>query len=339
MQLKSQINGQKNIWVREMINVSILKEPPKDWDKLVENTLQGTFFQTTMFANVLKKTSKVEPVYIIASEQNKILGILLCFKSNFGHNFFLDKPFGDIINSILLPLFLRYEWIYGPVIFNKKRVKEVVSAIVSKVNGVNISSSPFGNFDQEKIKQAFEETNYSSKPFATFLVDLKKPETDLLKNIKKETRKNIRRCQNKEVLVRKAENIDDLKLFYNFIKKMKLIQRIKIGKFEDVLEWWKLSPNYEIYMAFYMDEIVAVQSILSFNNYVREMAAAQKKVLNLYPNDLLKWEILLDCSKRGMKIYDFAGVSPDPKTIKEKNIYRFKSKWGGNLVKFYTFSK
>jgi lipid II:glycine glycyltransferase (peptidoglycan interpeptide bridge formation enzyme) len=55
--------------------------------------------------------------------------------------------------------------------------------------------------------------------------------------------------------------------------------------------------------------------------------------------DLLHWELMLRSRQLGCRAFDLAGISPDPATPKEVGIRRFKEKWGGEYVEYYTFER
>ena len=54
----------------------------------------------------------------------------------------------------------------------------------------------------------------------------------------------------------------------------------------------------------------------------------------LYSQDLLKWKIIEWGKENNCDYYDLSGVNPSPETDKESKIFRYKKKWGGELIQY-----
>ena len=59
----------------------------------------------------------------------------------------------------------------------------------------------------------------------------------------------------------------------------------------------------------------------------------------IYGQDLLKWRLMQWGREHGFRVYDLMGVNPHSTDPKERGIFQFKAKWGGDLVEFPVFSK
>ena len=56
--------------------------------------------------------------------------------------------------------------------------------------------------------------------------------------------------------------------------------------------------------------------------------------------DLLKWEVILWGRQQGYSYYDLAGLNPrDDATEKERQIARFKRKWGGRDIPIHRLTR
>ena len=72
-----------------------------------------------------------------------------------------------------------------------------------------------------------------------------------------------------------------------------------------------------------------------FNNYINEWGVArtpQDSDNRLYSQELLKWKIMEWGIENKFRYYDLTGVNPEPKDEKEAGIFKFKQKWGGELM-------
>jgi len=76
--------------------------------------------------------------------------------------------------------------------------------------------------------------------------------------------------------------------------------------------------------------------VLSFNGILFEIGAARKVGVKAggFAGDLVKWKIMCWGAEMGYRVYDLAGVAPDPQNCKEEGIRQFKSKFGGAYVEF-----
>ncbi len=79
-------------------------------------------------------------------------------------------------------------------------------------------------------------------------------------------------------------------------------------------------PRVEYYVALKNNESLCGQGIYFRNDTATETAIWRKPNAPYFAGDWLKWRIMQDAKLRGMKQYDFAGVSD------------YKQKWGGTIL-------
>ena len=63
---------------------------------------------------------------------------------------------------------------------------------------------------------------------------------------------------------------------------------------------------------------------------------------NLYTNEFLIWQVIKEAHETGLKYFDLSGVELykiDVGDKKAKGIYRYKSKFGGQLVEYHDYKK
>jgi len=98
-----------------------------------------------------------------------------------------------------------------------------------------------------------------------------------------------------------------------------------------------LQPYAHAFLAMKDELPLGALSITAFNKTVREFMAGSSNFAHsnsIYVNDLLKWHVIEWGKENGKFYYDLAGVQHS-----NPGIYRFKAKWGGDLIKYYTYSK
>ena len=118
-----------------MIQVEVVDSVDSQWwNALVGSVPDGTFFQTTYFAEYHKRYLREDTRFLIARDlDGQICGLLLFFKQGLGQQLFLTTPFFPIIASCLKKCFGRYYWEYGPLVLKTRYQSEIVDAIFSKV--------------------------------------------------------------------------------------------------------------------------------------------------------------------------------------------------------------
>lgn len=313
------------------------------WNSLVQSVPEGTIFQTTYWADYLKEWANAEPIYfIVRNKENKVVGILLCFK----------EAHFSITTSLLKRFLPVFSWHQGPLILSKNSWKDILEVILKNIkniahNNTISGTSPFilNELPQQEVKKCFLRNGFESSSWATFLIDLTLGEDELWNNLNRAGRRMVKRCQQKEVKVERISTEDELEKYYKLLLETR--QRLGFNLppcFPNRIMWKYLKEKgiLEVFVAKQNNKWLAALGVIGFNNVFNEIAVAQSNYSlenKIYANDFIKWEIIKWGHQQGYKIYDLAGVSPKPKTTKEKGIYGFKAKWGGKLVSYYTYNK
>jgi lipid II:glycine glycyltransferase (peptidoglycan interpeptide bridge formation enzyme) len=197
-----------------------------------------------------------------------------------------------------------------------------------------------------EIKEKLVAEGFSLRKWGTFIIDLEKPEEELWNAIKKEARKNIKRTQNEGCHIELCKNDYDFKGYYQMFKQSRKSLKFTTPPYHVMRRQWHiLHPNnFEIFLVKdRAGELLAGMGVVFTKDYMIEVAAGrqrEKHSSQLYPNDLLKWEIIKWGHEQKIKYYDLAGINPAPSPeSKEGNIKRFKEKWGGQYHDWYFFEK
>ena len=87
---------------------------------------------------------------------------------------------------------------------------------------------------------------------------------------------------------------------------------------------------------------LATLGMYIFNGVATEIMstlAPEALKLKVPAQDILHWEMMLEAKHLGCLTFDLAGINTNPQTPKEIGIRRFKEKWGGEYVEYYTYKK
>lgn len=334
-----------------MIEVIVEKDTNAgEWNNNVKSIPQGNFYQTTFFAEAMKNLRRHEPIFVKAVEGRTLLGLLLLHKAGLWEQAFERKPLEEPIIKIIRKIIPFFYWSNGPIVFEKLREKEILIKILNKVDEIAKSehiclteATPPIHFNAftPAYSDAFCENNFSTKPFATFVIDLTQPQEILWDKLDKAAKKAVMACQSAGVEWSIAKNEKEVEAYLALLCEFRKKAGLFSPPFYPSADLWKSQhgKTLDIFLAKHKEELISGIGVVYFNSIVTEVAAARSFDTELYAQDFLKWAIITWAKNTGAKIYDLAGVNPNPVTPKEKGGYQFKAKWGGQLLKYDIYSK
>jgi lipid II:glycine glycyltransferase (peptidoglycan interpeptide bridge formation enzyme) len=195
----------------------------------------------------------------------------------------------------------------------------------------------------EHLRHKLVSQGFKVREWATYIIDLTKAEEELFANIKKESRKLIRRTK-EQTTVHECSTEEEYLEYYNLLLASR--KGMKTSSKQEALHMWRtMHPtNYTVlYVRDKQGNMLAAMGIFFTKDYMKEVAAARSelsKEQHIYANELLKWEFILWGKNKGIQYYDLAGFNPQAAPgSKEDNIRRFKEKWGGVIHEWLFFEK
>lgn len=281
-----------------------LKEPkPEEWDCYATN-----LFQTVGFARAMQKMNGATPIYL-RSGYDIALGLDLEYSGN------------------AKKMFRTYTWRMTSDLFVPKieALAEERNIYSNRIIAPNIDALEGAELQWEH----------------TYLVDLRPSKEALWSKLNKTCRKEINKCRNANVEIRFMKQ-SELPEYISLLEATRL--RMGFGMppvypCEALIEC--LGDKVKVVVALVNNEIVGGLGLLCFGNTLTEIAFAQQKDIagKLPVSVAIKWFIIEWGSANGYDVYDLAGVKPDSEDVKEKGIYEFKSKFGGELVSHKEYVK
>ena len=162
---------------------------------------------------------------------------------------------------------------------------------------------------------------------ATVLVDLKPNEEEMLKELHKDARWGINRAKKEGLIVEKVRNDEEWDEFCNIYKKTMEEGESIPARLEDIKK-----NSAVLFLCKKNEKIIAGAAIWFANKYKKEIPrlylnASLKEYLNLQPNNLLYWQCILWCKKKGYDKFDLGGYQIKPRGHLA-GINKFKEKWG-----------
>lgn len=169
-------------------------------------------------------------------------------------------------------------------------------------------------------------------PFATFIIDLQLAEQTLWTKLHAKHRNVIRRAESAALRFSSGEEcLDDSYTLYHLSQKRSGNSLISSAKYGDLYK--KLQPDVEVFTV-YQDTVPVAACLVPFSR--RGAIYFYGGVIDKPPSgasNLLHWKTLLWLKDQGIRQYDLFGVRPDAeKNSKYEGLYRFKERFGGDLI-------
>lgn len=213
---------------------------------------------------------------------------------------FMPMPFGFL-----------YAYIPRPHGFHEVLLQEAMR-LVQKEKAIFIRIDARDEIQMEDIHKL----NFSVQPKQEFAIDIIKTEEALLSEMKPKTRYNIKLAAKHHVeIIKSGENISNemKEKFISLVEKTSLRQGIRAHPkryYEKMIETLSHYNALELYLAKYRGEYISGALVLFFSDAAYYLHGgsdeAHKSVMAPY---LVHWHAILDAKARGMKKYNFGGVS------------------------------
>lgn len=316
-----------------MINYKIISNPEEldkqQWSDFVFNHPYGNAFQTPEMYEIYKNTPLYEPIVVAALNNDKILGILQAVVQKEYPN-----PFGFISSRSII-------WGAPLVIDNNQEVTELLLREYDKIAKKKTIYSQFRNFwEQNEEKGIFEKSGFQYEEHLNILIDLKKSEEELWKDIDSRKRTYINRTKKEGFEFFIIKELNQFSDCYYILKEVYSKAKLPLPPkefFNRLINSSNLLFSIVPFAIRYNDEIVAFFLGLCYRERVYEYYVGYKSDYSKKnPGDLLLWEIFKWGKQNGFTLFDFGGAGkPDiPYGVRD-----YKKKFGGEMVEFGRYEK
>ncbi len=200
-----------------------------------------------------------------------------------------------------------------------------------------------GEEDSMRARQALNALHFHAvrpvQPIRSILLDLTPDEQSLLANMKEKWRYNIRLSARKGVQVRPARGKEDVQAWYTLMQTTGQRDAFGIHTFDYYWQAWQIfTPlqQAQLLLAEYEGQLLAgIFVVCMARQAIYLYGASGNENRNLMPNYLLQWEAIRWAKSQGATSYDLWGI-PETDDAEEAmaGVYRFKSGWGGRIVRF-----
>lgn len=324
--------------------ILIQKRPdsPKEWNGLVSSFEEGSFFQTTHWGDYLNIYKGCTVYYVMLKKEEEAVGLSLIWKER--------------VKFLNIPLFSRVFCVYGPILrrYTEENIEKflyIFDEICRRERVVSLEKMCLPiHFKEIQNGKAASDKLYLQKnggffqDWATILIDLQKTEDGLWNDILYSAKKCLKKNEAEDIVVEIVDKPDDAKKCCGLIDIFLKNTKTTAPYFS--YSMWDFLKNKERCLEMFVAKQKGIThgglAIIYFNGIVFEMGAWRSEYAikeNLYVGDAIKWEVIKWAKKKGFRLYDLSGISPNPSTDKERGIRRFKEKWGGTTVGYREYFK
>jgi hypothetical protein len=285
----------------------------EEYKNLIDKVLFSTFFHGVEWHEFLEKEFKWLK-FEYYSYKNEAILPLVRFKV-FGKEKLISLPFCEYGGPLPLKQGIKFEE------FEKDTLSEFGENIKKKSDFLKIKFHPeiLKYFDKQQITKNIQDCNV----FTSWIENLKNTNTEqLLASFRKTLRYEIRDAQQKDLLIKKCENLKELKQFYNlYVANLKRKKTIPYPF--SIFEFLHHDPDTEIILAFFKDGVIGGNLFVNYGKFIHYFfSASDYNYKDFGVSCLLLWSKMKNLIGQD-KILDL-GATP-----KDSSLDVFKRGWGG----------
>lgn len=298
-------------------------EDKRGWEEFLINHKEANFLQSWYWGEFNKNSGK-EIFRLGFFINNKLNGVMLCVIESARRGRYMTVPGGPIID-------------WG----NKKIINEAFSqmkkiAALNNCSFVRVRPQLKSNDFSKNIFQKFGFRNAPMHLHAelTTQLDINKSEDELLANMRKATRYEIKKAQKTGIKIIKTDDRNEIRKFYELEISTSRRQGFVPFTYKYLYDQFTAFANTGkalIYSAYHEDLLLAQAFIIFYGTEAAYHYGASTLDGRKYPGAyLIQWEAILDAKKRGLTRYNFWGVAPiDQKDHRFYGLSIFKRGFGG----------
>ena len=188
----------------------------------------------------------------------------------------------------------------------------------------------------------FSQSRYNIQPPRTIIIDLEKPENDILLSMRQKTRYNIHLAEKKGVVVRSWADIPSFHKMLSSTGRRDDFNIHSLAYYQRAYDLFSSNGSCELLVAQYESMPLAALMVFSKGKRAWYLYGASTDLeRSRMPAYLLQWEAMQWAKKQGCLEYDLWGIPDEPEeTLEEKftdkktglwGVYRFKRGFGGDV--------
>lgn len=303
-------------------------EDKTEWESYLSKHSEANFLHSWLWGEFHKNLGKSR-FRVGFYKNNNIVGVLLTIIETSKRGKFLIVPGGPII-----------DW------NNKDLVKKVFEEIrkIAKENNCVFARIRPQLISDDFSKNIFKRNGYRNAPThlhaeLTTQLDITKSEEELLANMRKATRYEIKKALKLGITIEKTTNPVKIKEFYKNQIATSKRQKFVPFPFKFLDEQFKVFARENkalLYNAYFETKILAQAFVIFYGSEAVYHYGTGTDLGRKYPGAyLIQWEAILEAKTRGLSRYNFWGVAPEEnRNHRFAGISIFKRGFGGQDVEY-----
>ncbi len=303
-------------------------EDKKEWEDFLRQHEEANFLQSWYWGEFHEKFGKKiqrSGFY----QNNNLIGVTLSIVEHAKRGKYLTIPGGPVI-----------DW------KNKKLVNLAFSEMkkIAMANSCSFVRIRPQLLENEFSLNLFKQQNCRKAPMhltadLTSQLDITKTEEELLANMRKGTRYEIRKAEKLGIKVTTSKDEEQIKPFYEWQLQTAKRQNFVPFSYDFFSAQFRVFFKIDkalIFTSTYEDKILAQAFIIFYNSEAVYHYGVSTEDGRKYPGAyLLQWEAIKEAKSRGIKKYNFWGVAPiDDKDHRFAGVSLFKRGYGGEDVQY-----
>lgn len=307
--------------------IKLTKEYEKKWTDFLNSNDKATFFHSLEWKDIIIDAYRFEPHYYLLLDDNDLVQAIFA-------SFYIKSFMGNKLCS------LPYNYYGGPLYNNEESAKIILDHVIKECNKLNIQYLEIKMFYplEEKIVDSLKLETIDDE-YLSF-IELSGGLEEVKKRFSRLVRRKLKQLSdNPEFKIRDANDINDVKDFYNIMVKLyknKFLAITQSFKFIELL-WERLVKNNKGFlkvMVFKGKIIGGVLLIDSYDSLLDNWTISDLDYSYISPNYALIFEGIKQACSSNKKILDL-GVTGKH----NKNLLDFKTRFGSTNVKFVYYYK
>ena len=300
----------------------------KIWRQFVDEHPQGNIFHSPEMFEVFKRSKGYDPQFWAITDKHGVLLALLLPV----HVTLVGGPFYSMTTRAIA---------YGSLLAapgEKGRIalQQLLRTYKSEMWGEILFTELRNLHDMSDLEPLLSDCRFVYEGHLNYLIDLDRPEEELLQSIGRRTRKKIRKgLRDQTVKMSEVTQAADLGHWYEVLKRTYSNSQVPLADpslFEAAFDVLYPAGMAKFLLAKIDGVTVSCSVELPYKKSIYGWYGGTDREYSKYsPNEMLMWHILAWGANHGYQVYDFGGAG---KPEEEYGVRDFKAKFSGELVNY-----
>jgi len=238
------------------------------------------------------------------------------------------------------PLGFGVVWVPGGVVGSIKQWADSLLEVVKKITGINYLILKVNDMREKSSydEMLLEKAGWfrSQNPLSSGLSlqwNLERTRSEMQSNLTKNWRHNLKRSNKYKLrfVLWEEPSISEIRSLYKEMEQFKgLTQQFSFIEIKNIIDMMK--DNLLLFRCLDVNKkLVAMRACITIEDKAWDlMAVAGKNARKNYASYGLFWELIRECTTRGVKWYDLGGIDPE----KNKGVWNFKKGTGAEPIEY-----